>query len=259
MNFTLNIRKSPEDSRDHIFVSNFLVPGTLDYRDELNPVRNQGEQGSCYAQSAACMKEWQEKRDYGLNEYLSPQFLYNNRFNYNDDITTNDYGMFGRDVMKLLKNVGICLEKNYEYGKIEKKEDILPKYFEEAKRNKIKAYAQVKTIENLKKSLYQNGPCLITFPVYRYDMKMWKQLHVTEIQRGGHAMTIVGYTSHAFIIRNSWGKNWGDGGYCYYPFNEWESHWEVWTTIDKKDSEETKDEVVDEVVDDNINCPCVLS
>lgn len=33
--------------------------------------------------------------------------------------------------------------------------------------------------------------------------------------RGGHAVAIVGYTATRFIVRNSWGKGWGDKGYGY--------------------------------------------
>ncbi|MGE5255845.1 MAG: C1 family peptidase [Hyphomicrobiales bacterium] len=33
--------------------------------------------------------------------------------------------------------------------------------------------------------------------------------------RGGHAICVVGYTADRFIIRNSWGTNWGDGGFGY--------------------------------------------
>jgi C1A family cysteine protease len=34
--------------------------------------------------------------------------------------------------------------------------------------------------------------------------------------RGGHAVTIVGYTTdNRFIVRNSWGTSWGDKGFAY--------------------------------------------
>ena len=121
MNWQVNIKPSPPDNRDYIYRSNVTNDPelVLDLRNELQEVRDQGYQGTCYAQSACCMKEWQEKKDYGLNEYLSPQFFYNNRFNFNDDNEDNDYGMYGRDVMKLLLKVGICLESSYPYEKIE--------------------------------------------------------------------------------------------------------------------------------------------
>jgi hypothetical protein len=34
----------------------------------------------------------------------------------------------------------------------------------------------------------------------------------------GHAVTIVGYTNDAFIIKNSWGPSWGEHGYGYVSF-----------------------------------------
>ena len=34
---------------------------------------------------------------------------------------------------------------------------------------------------------------------------------------GGHCMVIVGSTDTHFIVRNSWGFDWGQGGYCYMP------------------------------------------
>lgn len=30
-----------------------------------------------------------------------------------------------------------------------------------------------------------------------------------------HGVTLVGYTADKWIIRNSWGARWGDGGYVY--------------------------------------------
>jgi hypothetical protein len=38
-------------------------------------------------------------------------------------------------------------------------------------------------------------------------------------QHGRHAMLIVGYTGNYYIVKNSWGEEWGDNGYCYIPKN----------------------------------------
>jgi hypothetical protein len=36
-----------------------------------------------------------------------------------------------------------------------------------------------------------------------------------ETARGGHAVAIVGFTERQFIVRNSWGTEWGDIGFAY--------------------------------------------
>jgi C1A family cysteine protease len=35
----------------------------------------------------------------------------------------------------------------------------------------------------------------------------------------GHAVMIVGHRNDEFIIQNSWGKTWGDGGFGYLPYD----------------------------------------
>ena len=36
-----------------------------------------------------------------------------------------------------------------------------------------------------------------------------------ETARGGHAVALVGYRPGRFIVRNSWGTSWGQGGFGY--------------------------------------------
>jgi C1A family cysteine protease len=38
-------------------------------------------------------------------------------------------------------------------------------------------------------------------------------------RHGRHAMLMVGYTGNFYIVKNSWGEDWGDKGYCYIPKN----------------------------------------
>jgi len=222
---------SPEDSRDWNAATIYKksnLGDTLDLRELLPPVRNQGIQGTCAAQTAACMKEWQEKKDYNFKGYMSPQFIYNNRENQDSE------GMFGRDVMRILSKIGSIRDAIYEYGKIEPLSEISEHYYEKAKMHKIKNYARIYDIDNLKKALNINGPCYIAFPVYNMGSRMWYRESPESPMQGGHAMTVVGYTSEGFIIRNTWGTSWGDKGYCIYSYSDWGSHWEIWTTIDEK-------------------------
>jgi len=226
-----NIVPSPRDDRDWnseaIYDTTTKIPRTLDLRKKLNVTKNQGYQGTCAAHVAACMKEWQERKDVGFKGYMSSQFVYNNR---NNQLSN---GMYGRDVMNILKNIGCCTEESYPYEKIEASSEIDQKYLDEAAKYKIKGYARVNTIDTLKRALLVNGPCYISFPVYNYSNYMWRQFK-GEKKLGGHAMTIVGYDKNGFIIRNSWGVFWDGDGHCHYPFSDWGSHYEVWTTIDEK-------------------------
>ena len=77
MKYKSNLKKCKKDKRDYIYRSNnnLDIPKILDYRNELLDIRDQGKQGSCYAHSVACVKEWQERKDYGVKEYFSPQFF----------------------------------------------------------------------------------------------------------------------------------------------------------------------------------------
>lgn len=46
---------------------------------------------------------------------------------------------------------------------------------------------------------------------------------------GGHAFAIVGYDHAGFLVRNSWGKSWGDGGYATLTYEDWlESAMDCW-------------------------------
>ena len=229
--YQLNVEPSPLDSRDFkaetIFSKHVAVPATLDLRSDLQKVRDQGSQGTCVAQVGACMKEWQENKDVNFDQHMSPQFIYNNR-------STSGSGMYPRDLMSILRNMGSAPESMFPYGHTGKPPvDV----YTEAKNYVIQHYAQVDTIEGLKTALSKNGPCYGTFPVYNYGASMWKASFDGPIL-GYHAMTFVGYNLKGFIIRNSWGDDWNDNGYTIFPYEDWGLQIECWTCIDKESGEE---------------------
>jgi len=76
------------------------------------------------------------------------------------------------------------------------------------------------------------------FPVYHYGNKFWRQMNSNQQLDGGHAVAIVGWDKNGFIIRNSWGTDWGRNGYSYYPYEDWGMHWEIWTALDDDSCQE---------------------
>ena len=237
--YPVNLKKSPVDERDYVAESIFPskaepLPEILDLRSDLMSVRDQGNQGSCAAMSSSCMKEWQEKKDVNFSGYMSPQFIYNNRENQDSE------GMYSRDVMKILNKIGSVPESYYPY---ETKQKITEDLKSLAKNYTIKGYAQIYTIDGLKKALATNGPCYIAFPVYNFENRFWKPQQ-GDVSYGGHAVLVVGYNKEGFIIRNSWGKEWNDNGYTIFPYLDFGLQWEIWTTIDENSSNPYKPPVI---------------
>jgi hypothetical protein len=233
--YTFNLLPSPIDSRDFLLESIYpetvKLPDVWDLRPQMRPIRDQGTQGTCSAQTIAAIKEWQELADIGFKEYMSPQFVYNLRENQGTE------GMYPRDTMEILYKVGIVPEKQYKYGTFT---EINNELKEQAQTYKIQGYAQINTFESAKKALFANGPCYIAFPVYNPNkMEFWKPDFTGQQMSGGHAVCLAGYTKDAFIIRNSWSTQWGDAGYTYYPFSDFGMHWEIWTSIDADSNSKT--------------------
>jgi hypothetical protein len=99
-------------------------------------------------------------------------------------------------------------------------------FFALASQHKIKGYYclqydEVTNIDHFKMWLTHVGPILAMIDL---DSNFWKpyddkKFVLNEYDKasvsGGHAIVIVGYTKDHFIIRNSWGTEYGDNGYTY--------------------------------------------
>ena len=107
---------------------------------------------------------------------------------------------------------------------------------ENAKKFKLKKYKQLSTIDGIKQSISQNQPvvyCLDFVPpsfMELFDCKtedcFWdpdpKEKLNPESRGMGHAMLIVGYDDNkkAVQVLNSWGKNFGNNGYFWMPYED---------------------------------------
>jgi len=53
---------------------------------------------------------------------------------------------------------------------------------------------------------------------------------------GGHAIACIGYDKNGLWVKNSWGENWGNQGFFYIPFEDWDKHqiFNCWVLLDKE-------------------------
>lgn len=78
------------------------------------------------------------------------------------------------------------------------------------------------TQKQLQKMVLKNGPVVVGMDASNvHDF-----LHLRGKYRGdcsqeiNHAVAIVGWTKNDWIIKNSWGSNWGKNGFLYLPLKE---------------------------------------
>lgn len=94
---------------------------------------------------------------------------------------------------------------------------------------RIKMFSRISTLNSLKQSILANGPALIAMTVRDTDRTdFWNGPTAQNI---GHAVAVVGYNQDSLIIKNSWGYSYGEYGYWYLPFNDFQVVKEAWTII----------------------------
>lgn len=230
-------QRSPIDTRDwryeampHLMEAGGELPEAFDWKNKLFPVRDQRARGCCAAFSAATIKEVHEELDNPdlFDGYISPESIYFYRENKG---TAQSEGMNLKDTFKILAKYGACRERFFPYGDSEPS-SIPREAQEDAIKFKIGGYAQISTIDAAKRAIINNGPLQVAFPYYNNGMnEFWRPTHGS-VQLGGHACAIVGYNKDGFIIRNSWGPNWGDHGHILWLFSEFGLHWEIFSATD---------------------------
>lgn len=235
MNRSFGCIPSPLDERDYVYDKIVNIPQSnklpkkVDSRPKLPPVRNQGKRGTCIAFAASTVKEFQERMDCNYDDYFSPEFIY--YFRENKPIV----GMWPRDAMKILSKRGICIEDVFPYDNDKDPKAIPYDAKGLATDYKIGKYYRIKTVDALKKQLYDHGTAIITFNTYNNKKDMWRKGKNDRLL-GSHAMTVVGYNEKGFILRNSWGKKWNGNGHTIFKYKDWKHAIEVWGCEDIKGS-----------------------
>ncbi len=218
----------PRDFKLQLLLPAISLPGQVDLRAFDAPIFDQGQLGSCTANEATALMYFLARKQGLYPDLLSRLFVYYNERNAMDT-TRYDSGATIRASMKAISKYGACPEVQwpYEIGKFTKR---APKAcYITAVQRRIADYRRLdRTNIALMQCLVAGYPFVFGFVVYESfeDEQVWRygivpMPTVGEEILGGHAVMCVGYTyidsKLYYIIRNSWGSDWGDHGYCFMP------------------------------------------
>ncbi|MBW4418504.1 MAG: C1 family peptidase [Myxacorys californica WJT36-NPBG1] len=203
------------------------LPSKIDLRSYLTPVENQGDTNSCTANAMAGAYEYLANRLLNRSDDVSRLFIYYNARELDGDVAI-DEGTYLKSCIKVLRKHGACSEATWAFNPAQILEQPPTEAYEEAANFVIEDAYRVKV------DLYEMQSCLADGYPFAFGLQLFSSFQAAgsnglvpmpdpdnEKHDGGHAMLCVGYSDpdQVFIVRNSWGEEWGEQGYCYIPYD----------------------------------------
>jgi C1A family cysteine protease len=225
--YNLKIERTPTSQ---LKLKSFLeikkLPKQVDLRNKCPAIYDQGNIGSCTAQALAAAFEIKD----GMSNTFIPSRLF---IYYNERLLENsvheDSGALLSDGIKTLETYGVCNEKDWPYDT--KKFKIKPpqKCYIDALQHRAYTVHNISCdMNSMKTSLASGHPFVVGISIYEsFESEEVSKTGIVSIPDidsenclGGHAVLVVGYNdiTQMWIVRNSWGEDWGDKGYFYLPY-----------------------------------------
>lgn len=229
---TLDARKDTLDFRDRMYVPALVeVPTRIplsDYQRFQVPILNQGTEGACTGFGLATVANYLLVRRKVVPDPIpvSPRMFYELAKRY-DEWPGEDYsGSSARGAMKAWHKHGVCAEKEWPFQKTRGRQAGLTEArTTDAVRRPLGAYFRVnhKDLVAMHSALAEVGVLYATATVHAG----WEQVGAdgvipySGVILGGHAFAIVAFDERGFWIQNSWGPDWGLGGFACVTYDDW--------------------------------------
>jgi len=243
-------KKDPTDVRDRLYQPSatslpFECPPQADVArflpryTEAKMILDQGQEGACTGFGLSCVinyLRWVRAGTPTSFESVSPRMLYTLARRYDEYAGENYEGSSCRGAIKGWFNNGVCLEKDWPYAP-GKSNPAAYGFATRATENTLGVYYRIdKTcITDLQAAILQHGAVFVS--AYTHDgwdgvpdVKKAPASHADlpaiafdgrPSQDGGHAFALVGFNARGFVIQNSWGPQWGSGGFAVLGYLDW--------------------------------------
>jgi C1A family cysteine protease len=204
------------------------LPASVDLRPHCPPVYDQGDLGSCTGNAIAAAVEFNIMKQGKQPIAPSRLFIYYNERLMEGDVG-EDAGAQIHDGIKSIATYGVCPEALWPYDPTRFTVKPSDAAYQAALAEKaIKYYSVDITVNDLKQALAQGYPVVIGMQVF----SAMESNYVSETGNvpmpsqydqslGGHCVLVVGFddSKQHLIVRNSWGPDWGMGGYFTLPYS----------------------------------------
>ncbi|MCC6214161.1 MAG: hypothetical protein IT376_04795 [Polyangiaceae bacterium] len=200
------------------------LPPVVDLRRWLPPVETESDLGGSAASALSCAVEYLVTRGTGRHVDVSRLFVYYNQRLWGRHVR-EDRGASIRSGIRVLSRLGVPSERAWPYAidlfAVQPPEGV----YVAAARHRIADWAKLPIdLDALRGALAGGLPVVTSVRVGPEFVDLGASgrvpLAAVPAGEGRHAVLLVGYSSadRVFVARNSWGADWGHGGYCYLPF-----------------------------------------
>jgi C1A family cysteine protease len=196
---------------------------------------------SCSANAIAAAIWITERRHNRKASSPSRLFIYYNERAKEGEISINGTVELG-DGCQSVARTGTCSERMWPYNVRRFRRRPPAECYTAAAQHRPIWYGRIEqALDDLKGCLAEGFPFTGAFAVYEsFLTREVKRTGIVPLpvphdrHIGGHAMLVVGYDDRrqVFIVRNSWGREWGIRGYGYLPYKyvlDPAHAWDFWT------------------------------